>query len=248
MWGYTYDMFWNIFTSATEKEKQEAVEAIIQHATPRHEFFLMIVLAMSMAVFGVLLNSTIILIGSMLIAPMLYPLLSLGLGIIMPDEKLMARSLATLGKSILFAIGVGFVLGLFFADGKTDSIAVVILIAGNAPSLMYAIVGIIAGFAGAYAMSRSQLNETLPGVAIAVALVPPLAVTGIGLSHFDWSIASNAFILFIVNATGITLSSVIVFSLFGFSQQRKVEQQVVKKEDKAIASEAKEPAKSAAGA
>jgi uncharacterized hydrophobic protein (TIGR00271 family) len=240
---YNLSMLWGIFTTSTEKEKEDAVQMIITHATPRHEFFLLMLLAMAMAGFGVLLNSTIILIGSMLIAPMLYPLLSLGLGIIMPDEKLMARSLVTLGKSVLLAIAVGFVLGLFFADGNADSISVITLIGGKTPSLMYAIVAVIAGFAGAYAMSRVELNETLPGVAIAVALVPPLAVTGIALSHFEWSIASNAFVLFVVNAMGITLASVFVFSLFGFSQQKKVEQQVVKKEDKAIATEAKEAAR-----
>ena len=238
-------MFWGIFSSATEKEKEDAIQAIIKHATPRHEYFLMMILAISMAAFGVILNSTVILIASMLIAPMLYPLLSLGLGIIMPDEKLMARSLMTLTKSVGLGLASAFVIGILFANWTTDTVSVVNVIAGSQPSLMYAIVAVIAGFAGAYAMSRAQLNETLPGVAIAVALVPPLAVAGVSLAHFDWPVASNALVLFIVNAVGITLSSVLVFSLFGFAKQKKVEQQVVKKEEKAVATETAKPSASA---
>lgn len=236
-------MFFSIFDSVTGKEKDDAIEAIIQHASPRREFFLMIMLSISMAVFGVLLDSTVILIGSMLIAPMLYPLLSLALGVIIPDEKLIGRSLLTLGKSVGFSLIVGFVIGLFFAgSGGPDGITVVQLIAGGTPSLMYGAVALIAGFAGAYAMTRSHLNETLPGVAISVALVPPLAVAGIGLASFDWAITSNALVLFVVNVAGIVFSSVLVFSLMGFSRKKTVEQEVVKKEDRVIAAEAKDTA------
>ncbi|MCR4325779.1 MAG: TIGR00341 family protein [Patescibacteria group bacterium] len=232
-------MVWSLFSAATEKEKEDAIEAIIQHASPRKEFFLMMILAVSMAVFGVLLDSTVIIIGSMLIAPMLYPLLSLALGIIMPDERLIGRSLLTLGKSVGFSLAVGFLIGIFFTGRNPDGIALIDLIAGSQPSLMYAAVAVIAGFAGSYAMTRAHLNETLPGVAISVALVPPLAVAGVGLADFDWVIASNALVLFVVNVAGIVFSSVLVFSLFGFSRKKSVEQQVVKKEDKIIASEAK---------
>lgn len=235
-------LFQGLFSTATEKEKEDAIQAIIEHASPRSSFFLMMTLSISMAIFGVLLDSTIILIGSMLVAPVLYPLLSLGLGIIMPDETLIGRSLLTLAKSTGLALIVGFVIGVLFAGSTSDSISIVHLI-GSQPSIMYAIVAAIAGFAGAYAMTRSHLNETIPGVAIAVALVPPLAVAGVGLSKFDWAIASNALVLFIVNAAGITFSSVLVFALFGFSHKKKVEQQVVKQEEKVVASEAKEAAK-----
>ena len=81
------------------------------------------------------------------------------------------------------------------------------------------VVAAIAGFAAAFAMTKSTLNEMLPGVAIAVALVPPLAVAGIGLAHFDWTIFANAFLLFLTNVIGIVLFAVVVF-LVGLVSER----------------------------
>jgi len=243
-----YIMFWSLFSNITDKEREEAIATIIKHASPRHEFFFMMMLSVSMAVFGVLLNSTVVIIGSMLIAPMLYPLLSLGLGIIMPDEQLMARSIITLGKATGLSLLVGFVIGLFFSGAVSGPSSVVDIIAGGQPSLLYAAVAVIAGFAGAFAMTRPHLNETLPGVAISVALVPPLAVAGVGLAHFDWAVASHALVLFLANVIGVTFAAVVVFSLFGFSRKRKVAEQEVKKDEKAVAAEVKEAHKPAASA
>jgi len=106
-------MFEGLFENITETEKNEAIEGIISHATPRLDFFLMLVLSISMASFGILLNSTIVLIASMLIAPLLYPLISFSLGIIVTDTKVITSSLYTFGKSILLALTMSFLIGYF---------------------------------------------------------------------------------------------------------------------------------------
>ena len=221
-----------LFQNITEAEKNEAVEGIIEHATPRHDFFLMLTLSVSMAAFGILLGSTVILIGSMLIAPLLYPLLSLALGIIVADEKLIGRSFYTLGKSILFGLAAGFIIGfLFSAQDATIPFGVVV---DESASLIYALVAAIAGFAAAFAMTKPHLNESLPGVAISVALVPPLAAAGVALSMFNWVVFSSAMLLFTVNMIGIVFSAMIVFSLMRFSVKRTVAQEVIKREDEII--------------
>lgn len=224
-----------IFNNLTGAEKDAAIEGIIQHSTPRQDFFLMLILSVSMAAFGILLQSAVILIGSMLIAPILYPLLSLSLGIVVVDENLIRRSLFTIFKSVAYALIAGFLVGFLFSTHET--ILFPFDIAGAPSSMMYAIVAVIAGFAAAFATTKPRLTETLPGVAISVALVPPLAAAGVALSSFSWLIFREAMLLFSVNVIGIVFSVIIVFTLFRFSRKKTVADEVLKEEDKIVKKE-----------
>lgn len=87
-------------------------------------------------------------------------------------------------------------------------------------------------------MTKPHLNDTLPGVAIAVALVPPLAEAGVALSSFDWTVFSNAMLLLLVNFIGIVFSAMIVFALLRFSVKKTVTQEAVKEQEKVIEKEA----------
>lgn len=235
-------MFEALFHNVSEKQKDEAIEAIIQHASPRQDFFLMLVLSIAMAAFGILLESTVILIGSMLIAPLLYPLLSLAVGVIASDHVLIGRSAYTLLKSVGLALLAGCAIGFFFAGNVVSTLSPLGVEVGGPSALMYAVVAVIAGFAAAFAMTKPHLNETLPGVAISVALVPPLAVAGIGLSFWDWGAVSDALLLFIVNVIGIMFSAMVVFSMFRFAVKRAVTEEVVKEEEKVLKKEAEQVA------
>lgn len=226
-------MFEPLFHNLTEEQKNDAIENIIQHASPRQDFFLMLILSVAMAVFGILLGSTVILIGSMLIAPLLYPLLSLSLGVITSDERLIGRAAYTILKSVAFALLTGFVIAFLFSGASGEAA----FPAASAPSLMYALVAAIAGFAAAFAVTKPHLTETLPGVAIAVALVPPLAVAGVGLAHFNWHLISDSLLLFVVNVIGIMFSAMVVFSLLRFAVKKKVTEQAVKAEVKEVKAE-----------
>lgn len=228
-------MLEGLFRNVTETEKNSAVEAVIQHATPRQDFFFMLVLSVGMAAFGILLDSSIILIGSMLIAPLLYPLLSLSLGVIVADHKLIGRSVYTIMKSIIFALISGAVIGLLFTTHT--AVNVPFGIAGSAPSVMYTLVAAIAGLAAAFAVIKPHLNDTLPGVAISVSLVPPLASAGLAISVADWTVFSDSMMLFIVNIIGIVFSAMIVFALFKFAVKGAVAERVVKQEEKVIRKE-----------
>ena len=228
-------MFGALFQNISDKDKNTAIESIVSHAVPRADFFLMMTLAIAMASFGVILQSIVIVIGSMLIAPMLYPLLSLSLGIITADEGLMARSFKTIGKSLGLTLGAGFFIGFLFGPaGATPHMGV--MVSGVSP-LVFALVAAIAGFAAAFATTKTHLNETFPGVAIAVSLVPPLAVAGIAIAYFDWTMFSNALLLFLINVIGILFSAMIVFALMGFARKKTVAQEAVKEGDKVIATE-----------
>lgn len=224
-----------LFTNISEVEKNTAIDNIIQHAVPRQDFFLMLILSVGMAASGVLLESVVVLVGSMLIAPLLYPILSLSLGVIVVDEKLMRQSIFTILKSVGYAVLTGFIIGFLFSSHHVSTFA--LTVAGASASLIYALVAAIAGFAGAFAVTKPYLNETLPGVAISVSLVPPLAVAGVALSSFDWQIFADALLLFTVNVIGIIFSAMIVFALFNFGAKKTVAKESVKEGERIIQKE-----------
>jgi uncharacterized hydrophobic protein (TIGR00271 family) len=226
-----------LFNNLTSKDKNDAVERLISAGSPRQDYFLMIVLSVLTATFGLHLNNPAIIIGSMLIAPMLYPLLSLSLGITMSDYKLISRSTFTLAKSMAFGIGSAIVATWLFSS-QFEVITPEILSRAE-PSLTIVMVAIIAGLAGSFALVKPQLNETLPGIAISVALIPPLAVIGIGIAQFNWSLVHGSLLLFIVNTIGVIFASMITFSLMNFYVKREKAQEVIKKEDKKIEREIK---------
>ncbi len=218
-----------LFNTLTGKDKTAAVERLIKGSTPSQDFFFMIILSILTATFGLLLNNTPIIIGSMLIAPMLYPLLSLSLGVIMSDFKLISRSFYTILKSMAFAVMAAAVATLLFSSQFPNITPIIITM--TQPTLPYVIIAIIAGLAGSFALVKPQLSETLPGIAISVALIPPLAVVGIGLARFDWTMISGSFLLFIINAIGVMFASMITFSLMNFYVKREKAKETIKKED-----------------
>ncbi len=225
-----------VFNNLAEKDKSDAVKKLIQESSPRSDFFLMVILSILMATLGLLLNSDSVVIGSMLIAPILFPIMSVSLGITMADFKLISRSFYTLVKYVSFGIFASALITIFF-NSSTEISASQSLLMSMKPSLIYMAIAVIAGIAASFSMVKPLLNDMLPGVAISVALIPPLAATGIGIARFDWQIIDNSFVLFIVNFIGIIFASMMVFSLMNLYLKRRVAQLAVIKEDKLIKKE-----------
>jgi len=217
-----------LFHTLSEKDKSDAIEWMIRGSTPRQDFFFMILLSILMATFGLLLNNVAVIIGSMLIAPILYPILGVSMGITMSDNSLISRSSWTLVKSSAVGIFASFVATLFF-PGRGMITAEIL--SRTQPSLPYAAIAVIAGLAASFALVKPHLNEMLPGVAISVALIPPLAVVGIGIAQLDWNIISGSLLLYVVNIAGVVFASMVTFSLMNFYVKRNVAQEVTAKED-----------------
>jgi uncharacterized membrane protein len=100
-------------------------------------------------------------------------------------------------------------------------------------------VAIIAGLAGSFALVKPQLNETLPGIAISVALIPPLAVIGIAIAKFNWQLLHGSLLLFLVSIIGVIFASMITFSLMDFYVKREKAEEALEKEKKKIEREKK---------
>jgi uncharacterized hydrophobic protein (TIGR00271 family) len=221
-----------LFNNLTNKDKSEAIKHLIKASTPRQDFFFMTVLAVLTATFGLLLNNSAVIIGSMLIAPILYPILSLSLGITMSDSKLIYRSSYTLVKSSILGVLSAAAATLLFTGRFTEITPEILL--RTYTSLPYVVIAIIAGLAGSFALVKPQLNETIPGIAISVALIPPLAVVGIGIAKFSWTIVSGSLLLYLVNVTGIVFASMLVFSLMDLYRKRGEADRTADEEDNIV--------------
>ncbi|MDD3662401.1 MAG: TIGR00341 family protein [Candidatus Pacebacteria bacterium] len=219
----------------TEKEKSEAIAKLFKHSVPSKDFFLMVLLSILMATLGLLADSSAVVVGSMLIAPILYPILGLSMGVIMSDFSLVSKSFITFAKASLLGILVSAGITLLLSsqsDGYTAEI-----LARTEPTLISLLIGATAGFAAAFAIVKNKLTDMLPGVAISVALIPPLAVVGIGLAKMDITMLFNSLLLFIVNTIGVIFTAIIVFSLMNFYGKRKEAEVILKKEEQEIEKE-----------
>ena len=228
-----------LFNSVTSEHKSGAIKMLIGHSSPSPDYFMMIVLSILMATFGLLVDNIPIVIGSMLITPVLYPVLSLSMGISINDSKLISRSFYTILASTVYAIVASAVITLLFKTQFQD-VSIDVINSQARPSLIYAAVAVVAGLAASFALAKPDLNERLPGVAIAVALFPPLAATGIGIGIWNWDLISGAFLLFLINVLGVIFASMVIFSVMNFYVKKKEIDKAVDKEEKDLRKEKKE--------
>lgn len=220
------------------RDKQTAARYLVEHATPDFDFFYMLVLSVAMACVGLTLGSETIVIGSMLIAPLLYPILGIAMGISMGDFKLLSRSLTTLTKASVVAVGVGILAGLFSAPPGRSPVLTNEILLRTEPSLLLAVVAVVSGLAVSYALVRPRLSESLAGVAISVALLPPLAVTGLGLAWFNLPVAIGAISVFVLNVFGIVAAALIQFSLMNLRETNGAVSEALKREEARVEREA----------
>lgn len=225
--------FFSQFRNVSEADKAVAIKKLIENSTPDYDFFVMVGLSVLMATLGVLLGSPAVVLGSMLIAPMLYPILSLGLGVTLADSKVVFRS----ARALIWAtfLGVSLSAGATLLFRPTELTPEIL--SRIEPSIAYFMVAMISGFAASFALVRPQLSASFPGVAIAVALIPPLSVVGIGAALFNEDILLGAMALFVLNVIGIVISSMFSFSLLNIYAKRNVAETTLKREEARIEDE-----------
>ena len=181
-------------------------------------YFLMLVMACLIALLGLLENSPAVIIGAMLISPLMGPILSCGLALTAADWLLAKKALRNVGFSVLETVAIA-ALATWLIPLKT---ATPEILARANPNLMDLLIAIFSGLAGTLALCSRQGGLTIiPGVAIAVAVMPPLATAGYGISTHQWSIARGAFLLFFTNLIAIVISANIVFFFVGFRARRE---------------------------
>ncbi len=183
-----------------------------ESAEPSIDFYVLIILASVIASLGLLQNSAAVIIGAMLVAPLMSPILAMSMAIVRGNLTVLATASEATAKGILMAIVVGVVVVLISPiDTPTSEI-----LARTQPNVLDLMVALASGAAAGYAVSRTQVAAALPGVAIAAALVPPLCVVGYGIGTSELAYAGGALLLFTTNLVAIILSAAIVFLSLGF--------------------------------
>lgn len=177
-------------------------------------FFTLMTFAAVIASMGVITDSTAVVIGAMLIAPLMTPLMGMAMSLVMGWPKRLARSALIAVCGIALAITIGVLLGLI-APTTIDVATNSQIIARSSPTILDLITAIAAGAAGAYGLSRPDVSDSLPGVAIAISLVPPLTVVGIAYSQGAWVDGHGALLLFVTNMLAILIMGGITFIVTG---------------------------------
>jgi uncharacterized hydrophobic protein (TIGR00271 family) len=181
------------------------------------DFIVMICLSTAIAALGLIQDSTAVVIGAMVVAPLMTPIIGAGLSLVQGNMIFFRDCLRTLLKGILAALAISIIIGLIIPlEELTPQ-----LLARGAPTLLDLGVALLSGIAAAYALARPNLLGALAGVAIAAALVPPLATVGISIVHGNWAIAKGAAILFITNMVSIILGAAWIFKQLGIQGARQ---------------------------
>ena len=202
--------------------RTELYEARIASSKPSLGFFILLISSAVIATLGLISNSTAVVIGAMIVAPLMDPILSLSFGLAVSDGRLIRRSAVTVGFGVLAVVGTASLISW----GLGVSYVQLQITGRTSPNLIDLGIAIAAAVAGSFSMTRKQLSNSIAGVAIAVALVPPLCVSGIGLTlgsemvavfgrgtvaGLTNQIAEGSFLLFLANLIGITVTSLVVF-------------------------------------
>jgi uncharacterized hydrophobic protein (TIGR00271 family) len=175
------------------------------------DFVLLSAISALLAAFGLLLNSPAVVIGAMLVAPLLGPLVAISVGLVTARLRLFSRAMFTVFVGAASGVACGWLLGLVV---PLESPTAEMLARGN-PTLLDAGVALAAGAVGAYATARKEIPAALAGVAIAAALVPPLGTIGLGIALGDWGLAFGATLLFLTNIVSVAVVGSGVFLWLG---------------------------------
>jgi uncharacterized hydrophobic protein (TIGR00271 family) len=182
------------------------------------KFWMQLALASVIAAGGVIGNSTPAVIGAMIIAPLATPIYGLALAAVVGDRRALRSSLALLVSGIAVNILIGVLIGLVTVNRMPIDVNPQI-IGRTAPTILDLAVAVATGVAGSFALARRDVADILAGVAIAISLVPVLAVVGITLGAGDFSLAFGAFLLFLANAAAILIAGAIVFKAAGYARE-----------------------------
>jgi len=168
-------------------------------------YFILLLLSAIIASCGIIIDSTTTVVGAMIIAPLMTPVMASAASFVMGRMDRAIRSLLFLAGGVVLVIIVSWLVG--HIDAGVISYSTNSQIAGrNSPRLLFLVVALASGAAGAFALSRDDINDALPGVAISISLLTPLCVVGISLSDNQWMSALGAFVLFLTNFLSILLA------------------------------------------
>ncbi len=208
------DRLRSVISRLDRDDRKALVERVEAGARVGPDFIVMMILSSGLASLGLLEDSTAVVIGAMLVAPLMGPLIGGGLALMQGNIALFRDSMGATMMALLVGLTVSIVVGVL-NPGFEPSLEVE---ARGSPDVLDLGIAVLSGFVAAYALGRPSVANTLAGVAIAAALVPPLCVVGIGFTNDRPEIAANSAILLLTNLVAITLAAAVAFALLGIRE------------------------------
>jgi uncharacterized hydrophobic protein (TIGR00271 family) len=207
-----------LFRSLSKERRSDVLDELEKDSSPGFDYFLLVTLSCSIATFGLITNSVAVIIGAMLVAPLMSPILGLSLASLAGEQGMFRKAVIALVEGSLLAIALSALLGLLanalpfdvFKELPSE------ILARTHPTPFDLGIGLAGGAAAAYALAQPRLSAALPGVAIATALMPPLCTVGIGVALGNNSVTFGALLLFLTNLTAISFAGIVVFAALGF--------------------------------
>ena len=202
-----------IFSIVPEQQKKTLYASIKSNSPGDASYYFLVSLGAVVATFGLLSNSTAVIIGAMLISPIMSPIIGMSFSITTGDSRLFSQSI----KAIIFGALLALIISVFVTLLLPSSALTSEMLARSKPTTIDLIVALASGAAAAYTMCHNKGLTVLPGVAIATALMPPLCVVGSGLALSNYSVAFGGTLLFLANLIAINLSAAVIFEIVGFT-------------------------------
>jgi uncharacterized hydrophobic protein (TIGR00271 family) len=181
-------------------------------------FFVLLLLATVIATFGLISSSTATVIGAMIVAPLMGPIMATAAAVVMGSTQRALRSLALVAIGVISVITLSLVLTWIVPDVTVSFTENAEIASRISPGLLALLTALASGAAGAYITAREEIADSMGGVAIAISLVPPLCVVGIAINQGRWDAAGGAFTLFLTNFLAILLAGGIIFMLGGLGR------------------------------
>jgi uncharacterized hydrophobic protein (TIGR00271 family) len=207
-----------IFKIRLSNERAVAVyEDIARGSEPKLRFYTMVAASTAIATFGLIMNSTAVVIGAMLVAPLMTPIFGIALALVRGDASLLGRAIRAEIAGVILTVSLAACFGFIMPELEVTQE----MLSRTSPNLLDLLVAVFAGFAGAYAMVDEHISPALPGVAIATAIVPPLANSGLCIALGAYSGAIGSFLLFFANFLSILLIASAIFFASGMAREFK---------------------------
>lgn len=186
---------------------QTLEEELLEESGLDLPYFILIISSCAIATFGLLSNSAAVIIGAMVIAPLMLPIRSLALGILMGHPRLVRQGVLAImvgtGLAVVLSWGLGSITGIVSYGSE--------ILARTQPTLLDLGIAVVAGVIGGYGKIEPKVSTSIAGTAIAVALMPPICVIGLGISQSNWGMSQGAMLLYLTNLLGIALACMLVF-------------------------------------
>lgn len=181
-------------------------------------FFVLLILATIIATYGLISDSPATVIGAMIVAPLMQPIIATTAAVVMGSLRRALLALALVLCGALLVVLLAALLTRTLPDILISFETNNEIVSRISPGLIALLTALASGAAGAFIATREEISDSLAGVAIAISLVPPLCVVGIAAAHQHWAAALGASLLFMTNFLAILMAGGVVFLLVGLGK------------------------------